>query len=186
VEDVRASALSLLHPPHSEATMTRSGPDSPPPAGATAPPDPFAAAVELAFRFIAKRDRTVAEVRAKLQGKGVEEAAVDHAVAELTATGYLDDGRYAQRFAEDRINLDGWGSDRIERRLVELGVEREHITAALRGRDFGTELDAAVALLQRRWREPPASDRERERALGFLVRKGYDLEIAYDALRQHR
>jgi regulatory protein len=83
------------------------------------------------------------------------------------------------------VNLDGWGSDRIERKLVELGVGREHIAAALRGRDFGTELDAAVGLLRRRWREPPATDRDRERALGFLVRKGYDLEIAYDAIREH-
>ena len=109
----------------------------------------------------------------------------DRAVAEIAEQGYLDDARYAQRFVEDRVNLDGWGSDRIERKLVELGVEREHISAALRGRDFGTELDAALALLQRRWREPPATERDRERALGFLVRKGYDLEIAYDAVREH-
>ena len=141
--------------------------------------------VELAFKFLGRRDRTVAEVRAHLAGKGVGEEDIDRAVAEIAEQGYLDDARYAQRFVEDRVNLDGWGSDRIERKLVELGVEREHISAALRGRDFGTELDAAVALLQRRWREPPATDRERERALGFLVRKGYDLEIAYDAVREH-
>lgn len=143
------------------------------------------AAVDLAFRFIGRRDRTVAEVRRHLEGKGVEEAEVDAAVAELAEQGYLDDGRYAQRFVEDRVTLDGWGSDRIERKLVDLGVDREHISAALRGRDFGTELDAALALLRRRWREPPATDRDRERALGFLVRKGYDLELAYDAVREH-
>jgi len=141
--------------------------------------------VDLAFRFLGRRDRTVAEVRAHLAKKGVEEADVEAAVEELRDMGYLDDARYAHRFVEDRVNLDGWGSERIERKLVELGVEREHVSAALRGRDFGTELDAAVALLQRRWREPPANDREREKALGFLVRKGYDLEIAYDAVREH-
>ena len=142
-------------------------------------------AVDLAFRYLGRRDRTVAEMRRHLESKGVEEAAIDAAIGEVAAQGYLDDARYAQRFVEDRVTLDGWGSDRIERKLVELGVEREHIAAALRGRDFGTELDAAVALLRRRWREPPATDRDRERALGFLVRKGYDLEIAYDAIREH-
>jgi regulatory protein len=40
-----------------------------------------------------------------------------------------------------------------------------------------------VALLRRRCRDIPATDRERERALGLLVRKGYDLELAYDAVR---
>ena len=143
------------------------------------------AAVDLAFRYLAHRDRTVAEVRAHLQRKRVGQDEIDRAIEELAAQGYLDDARYAQRFVEDRVNLDGWGSDRIERKLVDLGVGREHISAALRGRDFGTELDAAVALLQRRWREPPATDREREKALGFLVRKGYDLELAYDAVREH-
>jgi regulatory protein len=142
-------------------------------------------AVDLAFRFIGRRDRTVAEVRSHLLKKEVEEAAAESAVAELAELGYLDDARYAQRFAEDRINLDGWGSDRIERKLLEHGVDREHVAAALRGRDVGTELDAALGLLRRRWREPPATDRDRERALGFLVRKGYDLEVAYDAIREH-
>lgn len=143
------------------------------------------AAVDLAFRFIARRDRTVAEVRRQLERKAVDGDAIDHAVAELAAQGYLDDAAYARRFAEDRVTLDGWGSDRIERKLVDLGVDREHISAALAGRDVGTELDAAIALLRRRWREPPATPRDRERALGFLVRKGYGLEVAYDAIREH-
>jgi regulatory protein len=142
-------------------------------------------ALDRAYRFLGHRDRTVAEVRNHLAKKEVDDEAVERAIATLVDQDYLDDARFAQRFVEDRVTLDGWGSDRIERKLVELGVEREHISSALRGRDFGTEVDAAVALLQRRWREPPATDRERERAIGFLVRKGYDLEIAYDAIREH-
>jgi regulatory protein len=57
------------------------------------------------------------------------------------------------------------------------------VAAALGVRDAEDELDAAVTLLRRRCREIPATDRERERALGLLVRKGYDLELAYDAVR---
>ena len=30
---------------------------------------------------------------------------------------------------------------------------------------------------------PPDSDRERDRALGLLARRGYELELAYDAVR---
>ncbi|HEX2087271.1 MAG TPA: RecX family transcriptional regulator [Solirubrobacteraceae bacterium] len=145
----------------------------------------MAGAIDIAFRFLGHRDRTVAEVRRHLARKGVREEDIAAAVAELERGGYLDDARFAQRFVEDRVTVDGWGSERIERKLAELGVEREHVSAALRGRDFGTELDAAVALLRRRWREPPADARDRERALGFLVRKGYDLELAYDAVREH-
>ena len=43
--------------------------------------------------------------------------------------------------------------------------------------------EAAIELLRRRLSEPPRDDRGRERALGLLVRRGYDLELAYDAVR---
>ena len=140
-------------------------------------------ALDLAFRHLGKRDRTAAELRRHLAAKGVGEADADAAIAEIARMGYLDDARYARTFAEDRRNLDGWGAERIERRLLELGVDREHVAAALADRDDEGELDAALELLRRRFRGPPASERERERALGMLVRKGYELELAYDAVR---
>ena len=140
-------------------------------------------ALELAFRHLGKRDRTEAEVRRHLAGKDIAERHVDAAVAEIVRMGYLDDARYARTFAEDRRNLDGWGQERIERRLLVLGVDRELVAAAIGTRDGADELAAALELLRRRCREAPASERERERALGVLVRKGYDLELAYEAVR---
>jgi len=140
-------------------------------------------ALELGIRHLNRRDRTEAELRRHLAGKGVGERDADAAVAEIARMGYLDDARYARTFAEDRRNLDGWGAGRIERRLLELGVDREHVAAALGERGDEDELEAALELLRRRVRQPPASERERERALGMLVRKGYELELAYDAVR---
>jgi regulatory protein len=140
-------------------------------------------ALELAVAYLGRRDRTAAEIRRHLAGRDVGEPAADAAVAELQRMGYVDDARYARVFAEDRRALDAWGSQRIERRLLALGVDREHIAAAIGERDGETELDAALELLRRRCRETPSNERERERALGMLVRKGYDLELAYDAVR---
>ncbi len=40
-----------------------------------------------------------------------------------------------------------------------------------------------ITLLRTRIRQPPDSDRERDRALGLLARRGYELELAYDAVR---
>ena len=140
-------------------------------------------ALGLAYRHLGKRDRTGAQVRRHLAGRGVEEEMAARAVAELERLGDLDDARFARVFAEDRRALDGWGPERIERGLLAAGVDGELIAAAVGARDAGDELDAAVGLLRRRCREAPASERERERALGILVRKGYDLELAYDAVR---
>ncbi|WP_354702239.1 Regulatory protein RecX [Paraconexibacter sp. AEG42_29] len=141
------------------------------------------AALDIGYTLLARRDRTVAEVRAQLESKRTEPATIDAAVAELLELNYLDDGRYAQRFAEDRRTLDSWGPDRIERKLLALGVAPEHIAAALSTRDSADELDAALAILRRRFTRPAEDQKSRDRALGILVRKGYDLELAYDAVR---
>lgn len=140
-------------------------------------------ALDLAYRYLGRRDRTVVEMRRHLEGKRVEPDLIDEAVAELLEQGYLDDARYARRFAEDRRTLDSWGTDRIEQRLIAVGVDRADIAAALAAQPAEDELQAAIALLQRKLREPPADDRGREKALGLLVRKGYELEVAYDAVR---
>jgi len=139
-------------------------------------------AFDVAWRQLGHRDRTEAElVQAFLKAR-VEPALAEQVLGELREGGYVDDARFAQRFAEDRRRLDRWGAERIERRLRELGVARELIAAAL-GADAHDELAAAVELLERRFPEPASTPRERDRQLGMLVRKGYDLELAYDALR---
>jgi regulatory protein len=142
-------------------------------------------ALDAAYRFLSRRDRTVAEVRERLQADEIDADVVDEAIDELTRQGYLDDARYAQRFAEDRRAIDAWGVERIERRLMAVGVEPALIAAALGDRGAAEELEAALVVLRRRFPRAPTDDRDRERALGMLVRKGYDVELAYDAIRAH-
>jgi regulatory protein len=139
----------------------------------------------LAWRSLNRRDRTVDEVGGMLLAKRVEPAVADAVVTELIELGYLDDARYAERFAEDRRRLDGWGSQRIARRLGELGVDREVVEAAVAAQDPEDELAAALELLRRRCPVPPVTRAERDRALGMLMRRGYAPELALDAVRRH-
>ena len=141
-------------------------------------------AFDVAWRLLNHRDRTEAElVGARSSKRRVEPELASEVIDELRESGYVDDARFAQRFTEDRRRLDAWGNDRIERRLRELGVDRELIADSL-GEGGHSELEAAVALLERRFPAPPETLRDRDRALGVLVRKGYELELAHDALRR--
>jgi regulatory protein len=140
---------------------------------------------EVAWTALNRRDHTVAELARLLARKRVEPAVIDSVIGELCEQGYLDDGRFAHRFADDRRRLDGWGAERIEQRLRTLGVDADHIAAAVSTQDHEAELEAALAILRRRFPEPPATPRDCERALGVLVRKGYELELAHDAIRRH-
>lgn len=142
-------------------------------------------AIDLAYRALGVRDRTESELRALLERRRVDPAAIDEAVAELAGAGYIDDARYARRFAEDKRELARWGSERIERDLRRRGVADEHVQAALDAQGRAGELELALELLRARFAGGLADDRVRDRAWRLLVRRGFEPELAYDAVRVH-
>ena len=158
---------------------------APPPERSPDPEVCLQHAREVAWTALNRREHTVAELARILARKRVEPAVIDSVVGELCEQGYLDDAAFAHRFAEDRRRLDGWGAERIEQRLRALGVDAELVAAAVSTQDHEGEMEAALALLRRRFPDPPATPRDCERALGILVRKGYELELAHDAIRRH-
>jgi regulatory protein len=142
-------------------------------------------ALELARRYLDRRERAVAEVRRHLESKDLDSATIDDALVTLTELGVLDDARFARVFTEDKRALEQWGAERISRNLLDRGVDRGLIAAALDGEPFDSELARALDVLRRRFPAPPRDERERQRALGVLMRKGYDSDTALDAIRSY-
>jgi regulatory protein len=139
--------------------------------------------LDLAHRYLNHRDRTEAEIRRRLAGKGIDGTIADLVIQTLTEDGYLDDARFARLFAQDKRTLERWGSDRIKHSLLARGVDGELVEETLRdGEAQETELTRAVSLLRRRFPAPPGDRRERDRQLGVLARKGFDSELALEAL----
>jgi regulatory protein len=128
-------------------------------------------ALEMAFRY--------------LEGKRVEPETIEQALASLREQGYLDDVRFAREFTEDKRLLEEWGADRIERRLLALGLPVEIVRGAVGARGRDDEREAAMALVQRRFPALENDPRELKRAIGVLARKGYDSELAWDVVRAH-
>jgi regulatory protein len=142
-------------------------------------------ALASACRYLNRRERTVSEVRSHLEGQDFDQRTVDAAIAELLELGTLDDARFARVFAQDKRELEQWGAERIRRGLHARGVERDLIDAFVLGAELESEFERALAVLRRRFPDPPGDRRERGRALGILLRKGYDTETALEALRSY-
>jgi regulatory protein len=142
-------------------------------------------ALARCYFHLARREHSVAELRARLARAGIDERTASAAIEVVVEQGYLDDGRYARMLAEERRKIDGWGVERIRARLLTAGVDRELIELTLAKFDAVSECDAAVALLCRRFPRPLRSDPERQRAFAVLIRQGYESDVAYDAIRRH-
>lgn len=139
-------------------------------------------ALELAYRYLNRRERTLAEMRRHLVARGCRPEEAQAALEQLQAEGFLDDARYARMFAEDKRTLEQWGSERIERALLQRGIDADLAAEAVAEDDGGGDLQRALALLGQRVQSPPRDRRGRDRALGILLRKGYEPDLALDAL----
>jgi regulatory protein len=147
--------------------------------------DPRQRAFERALKSISVRERTESEVRDFLVRRGYERDVIGDVVRALREEGLVDDAGYARRFAEDRRQIDQWGTDRIARDLARRGIGLDLIEGALAGIDSDDEMATAIQLLDRRFPMPFDGDRERDKAWRMLVRRGYEPELAYSAVRRH-
>jgi regulatory protein len=75
-----------------------------------------------ALRYLARRDRTEAQVVAFLVRHGASEAQSRGVTRRLRSDGYLDDQAFARRWAEVRISRHPMGRERLEGELQAQGV----------------------------------------------------------------
>ena len=139
-------------------------------------------ALVAAVGALRRRERTVAEMHAWLSERSIPADIVDDVISDLIEVGELDDDRFAHAFAADKRELAGWGSARIEAALIDRGLERSLAEAASL-EDREEQLERATGLVLAR-QGAPADEPERAKALSFLTRRGYDYELAYDAIRR--
>ncbi len=142
-------------------------------------------AIAIAYRYVNRRERTRAEVQAHLERAGVDARSIEEAIETLADYGQLDDLRFARLFIQDKRELEGWGTDRIRRVLLARGADPDLIEGALTEAGANDEMERALELLRRRFPSPPQERRDRDRALGVLLRKGYDPDLALEALAAH-
>lgn len=138
--------------------------------------------LEAALRALNHRERSTAELTRWLGERGYSAAEVEASISELLELGALDDERFARVFSEDKRALQGWGPERIAEALAARGISRELIDRHCAGESHGGQVARAAELLGTRG-EALEDDRARARALGFLTRRGYPYEVAYEAIR---
>jgi SOS response regulatory protein OraA/RecX len=117
------------------------------------------------------RDRTAAEILARLTAAGVPAHLAEATVARLQAQRYLDDRRLALEAAR-RAAARGFGSERVRAALEARGIDARSIDCAVEAA-FLDEVTLARALWQRRFAATPQSAAARARGARFLLGRGF-------------
>jgi regulatory protein len=145
--------------------------------------DEISRAVDRAVRLLARRPRSVSEVRKNLTRKETPEPVIDSAIARLTQLGYLDDEAFARYWMENRDQFKPRGPRALRYELRQKGVARDIIEQVVSDVD---PADAAYRAAQDRARRMRGSTRFdfENRVGGFLQRRGFSYGTARDAINR--
>ncbi len=141
---------------------------------------PLPSAWEKAVDLLARRERSVAELRRGLLQRGYPADEVEAALGRLQERGALDDRRLAERFARSRIERAGLGRHRVRQALRQRGVGRgDREDGLARALDQVSEAEALERAARLYWtRRAKVEPRERLRGLwAFLLRRGFPAEL---------
>ncbi|MEO1270070.1 MAG: RecX family transcriptional regulator [Myxococcota bacterium] len=135
-----------------------------------------------ALEYISFKPRSEQEVRDKLHSREFSKEAIDAAIGRLKELGYLDDGRYAEAFARDRVVVQRYGPRRIERELHKRGVAATLIVKALGTLTAEQVEEAATAAADGRWRSLRTKGgltvyARRRKLYSFLARRGFGADM---------
>jgi regulatory protein len=142
-----------------------------------------ASAAARAVALLARREHSERELRRKLEEREFGPEEIDEAVTLLQSQALQSDLRFAEMLLRTRVAA-GCGPLRLAAEWSQHGIDggtQSHVLEQA-GIDWS---DLAVEALQRRFGSVPEADaRSRRRCIDFLLRRGFDAETAYAALRR--
>ena len=137
--------------------------------------------------MLARRELSVAGIRARLTDREHPAEEIDAAITRLLETGALDDARVARAYARTAATIKGRGRLRVMRELSEMGIERDVAAEAL-AEVFGDldERSLITKALQKKLHGRPriASTAEHARLYQYLMRQGFSPAAVVAALRK--
>lgn len=136
-------------------------------------------ALEAAMKYLALRERSEQEVRARLRRSCFDESAIERVIGVLRLHGLLSDSRFAGQWAESRLRR--YGKTRVARELQTKGVGSEEIKKALDALPEEEEYRRAVSQaqkLQRKYRG------DQKKLIQALIRRGYRYSLAKKAAEE--
>ncbi|MEX0843739.1 MAG: RecX family transcriptional regulator, partial [Balneolaceae bacterium] len=137
------------------------------------------AAREYFFRILSRRDHSRKELKDKAYKKGYSGGFVDEILDEFEQKEYIDDYKFAQKYAADKFEFNDWGPYKIRTNLFKKGISKPVVEECIHS-VYGDEAikESMLSLVQKKQkrylREP--EEKWRKKLFDFLMRKGYDSE----------
>jgi regulatory protein len=141
---------------------------------------------KIAYSFLSYKPRTEKEIRKKLKEKKISGTSIEKVITILKDLKYLDDGKYAKMYIEEKLANNPKGKRVIAMKLAEKGIGKEVIKSVIEaGYNEDTETKKAKELLAKYIKKVRAKSEldKRQKCYRYLLSRGFDYEIVKTACK---
>ena len=134
--------------------------------------------------FCAYQERCIWELRRKLFEKGIQGNAVYKILAELEASGFVDEERFARSYARGKFRIKKWGKGRISQELKLRQISSTLIQLGLSEIDGDEYFATLEREAEKKWEKTKEKDAYKKKSLvtHYLMSKGFEQDLIQEAL----
>lgn len=144
-------------------------------------------ACRKALDLLARRDHSRGELRRKLALRGFDEKALEDALEQLSAQGFINDAKYAADWVESALRSGRGFGTKLLAGLQQKGVARETALQAVAAAAAENPAEQVLAAVVKKrfaaFDNETATQKERQRVYGYLQRRGFSLSTINNYFR---
>lgn len=137
-------------------------------------------ALDKALTHVSATRKTEKQVRDFLAGKGYLPTVIDYVMEKMRGYNFVNDSEYAEAYVD--FSAAKKGVKLIKMELKNRGVAEADIDAALESVDEETQVQSALAILQKYMRSKTSDKETLMKAFRYLLGKGFSYDVAKSAL----
>lgn len=137
---------------------------------------------EKALRLLEFRSHSEKELREKLKHQEASDEHIEQTLEFCRQYGFVNDESYAQRKAQDLMNLKKYGKRRIYSELKVKGISDDIIETVLCTLDTENEQNTLRNLLEKKLKND-FSPKNKNKCIRYFIYRGYDLYDIKTAIR---
>lgn len=131
-------------------------------------------------QYCAYQERCHAEVRDKLYSFGLHRKDVDEVIVQLIEENYLDEERFATKFAGGKFRIKHWGKNKIKQALKQKQVSDYCIKKALKEIDAADYIKTFEKLVEQKLKALKSEKNifiKKRKMQDYLLQKGYEGDL---------
>lgn len=139
-----------------------------------------AEALQSLMRLCSRAERSSGDALRLMRRWGVAEADSRKVLAQLQKERFVDDRRFAELYAREKFNLNGWGAYKIEVSLRQKGISQEIIAEVVRPLFGESDMEGRLTdLLIRKVRTTKGATpyEIKTKLIRFGLSRGFDMEL---------